>query len=627
MSIHYTLEPSQPDAHLLSIALVLDKPDPMGQHFSLPNWIPGSYMVRDFSRNIVEITAESNGAFVPLEKLDKSSWAAPEGLTQLSLHYIVYAWELSVRAAHFDRNHAFFNGSSVFLCVDGQSDESVSVDLKCPKHDKGKHWQVATALPARAIDKNGFGLYQARNYDELIDHPVEMSNFERVEFSACGIPHELVLTGACHFDRERLAADLTRICEHHIRFFGKPAPVDRYVFLVMVVGSGYGGLEHRASTALLISRDNLPVSGEQAIDDKYLDFLGLCSHEYFHTWNVKRIKPARFVPYELNAESYTRLLWFFEGITSYYDDLALVRSGLIDTDCYLGLLAKTLTRVQRGAGRRLQSVTDSSYDAWHKFYKQDENAPNAIVSYYAKGALIAMCLDVEIRRATGGMKTLDTLMRQLWQHWLDSEEGLAEDEPELLASKIAGVELKDFFSRALYSTEELPLEEALAYLGVELNWRQRKSSNDSGTAIPKKAEPVQESTTGQAKNNDSEQDQSDIKVDEMEGVPWLGAILKEQNGCVKVVQVMSGSPAQDAGLAGGDTLVALECQSVSVEGVERLLRRYADEGTITVHYFRLGELLETSLPIRSPALDTATLTRTDEKSIESWLVGNASEMP
>jgi len=256
-----------------------------------------------------------------------------------------------------DRSHGFFNGTSVFLQLRGRDQEPVTVAIEAPTHPECQDWNVATAMQGIELDDNGFGLYRAENYDELIDHPVEMGAFERIEFLAGGVPHEIVLTGAGLCDHERLAADLKRICEYQIDFFGGTAPMERYLFLVMVVGSGYGGLEHRASTALLVTREHLPSPGLEKIEDRYLEFLGLCSHEYFHTWNVKRIKPARFVPYQLDAESPTRLLWFFEGVTSYYDDLFLVRCGLIDTKRYLNLLIKTLTRVHRGAGRHLQSVS------------------------------------------------------------------------------------------------------------------------------------------------------------------------------------------------------------------------------------------------------------------------------
>ena len=550
-------------------------------------------MIRDFSRNIVQIQCDCLGQTVPLTKLDKASWKAPAGLSRLSVRYQVYAWDMSVRSAHLDTQHAFYNGTSVFLGVDGQQNDQVVVELQPPDSPELSHWRVATALPEKSVDEAGFGEYLAADYDELIDHPVEMGAFERVTFLACGIPHELVLTGRHHTDLNRVVRDLTRICEHHIRFFGEPAPMDRYVFLVMVVGTGYGGLEHRASTSLLISAENLPVPDQQEIDETYLNFLGLCSHEYFHTWNVKRIKPAVFVPYKLESESYTRLLWFFEGVTSYYDDLALLRCGLIDVDRYLPLLAKTLTRVQQGSGRLLQSVTDSSFDAWNKFYKQDENAPNAIVSYYAKGSLIALCLDGEIRKHSGGEASLDTLMRNLWQLWLKDGEGLTETQPQELASTIAGADLKDFFQQALYGTTELPMSSVLGMFGIEVQWRSRQSAKDTNDG--KSLEAV---------------------------VPWMGADYVEDKTGIRLTQVLSNGPAEIAGLAAGDVIVAMDRMLVGVGGVDAMLKRYLSQQTISLHYFRHGVLHDTVMDVRISPEDTCTLELVDVAKASSWFSGN-----
>jgi predicted metalloprotease with PDZ domain len=420
-AIRYELALQDPAAHLLALTLTLNTPAPDGQVFLLPAWIPGSYMVRDFARNIVSIRAESGGRAVALKKLDKHSWQAAPCTGALTLRYEVYAWDLSVRAAHVDQTHAFFNGSSVFLRVAGYEHAPHLVELRRPAGVRYKHWRVATALPELAAPRYGFGSYVAAGYDELIDHPVEIGEFALATFEAHGVPHDFALSGLVpNLDMARLCADLKRICESQIALFEprtQAAPMTRYVFLARAVGDGYGGLEHRASTALLCARANLPVLGRPDMSDGYRGFLGLCSHEYFHTWNVKRIKPAVFAPYDLQAENYTPLLWLFEGFTSYYDDLMLVRSGVIDEAGYLKLVEKTVNNVLRGAGRSKQSVAESSFDAWTKYYRQDENAPNAIVSYYTKGSLVALALDLTIRAGSDGKKSLDDVMRMLWQRY------------------------------------------------------------------------------------------------------------------------------------------------------------------------------------------------------------------
>ena len=578
MTVTYTLVPESPEAHIFKVTIDVDDPIPDGQHFSLPNWIPGSYMIRDFSKNIVSLAAFSHGQPVQLHKLHKSGWCTEAGLDHVRLEYTVYAWDLSVRTAHLDNEHGFFNGTSVFVMADGHEHDTHSVNMLAPHANVCANWQVATSMTATDVNQQGFGVYTSADYDELIDHPVEMGTFERIEFSACGVAHEVILTGEYHTDNQRIAADLKTICEAQIKFFGEPAPVDRYVFLVMVVGNGYGGLEHRASTALLITREHLPAPGDETVSEKYLSFLGLCSHEYFHTWNVKRIKPAEFVPYKLDAESYTRLLWFFEGITSYYDDLFLVRTGLITPEQYFDLMSKTITRVRRGAGRLVQNVTDSSFDAWNKFYKQDANAPNAIVSYYAKGALVSLCLDAEIRRATNNEKSLDDLMQLLWQQWLQTGKGLGEREPEQLASKIAGTDLSAFFQHALYTTDALPLEQSLQYLGVEMQWRARKSTSDSGGG----KEGIDEN---------------------IDALPWLGANV---NGSV-VTHVFAGMAAEQAGLAPGDTLVAIDRLTIDGDDVPDLLKRHANSKNVMVHYSRHGVLRESVLPIMGAPVDTCSL--------------------
>lgn len=596
--IEYSVGISDADAHLIDMHISMSAPDSSGQVLSLPNWIPGSYMIRDFSRNIVSISATSDENFVPLAKLDKSTWQAPAALSQLTVNYRVYAWDLSVRSAHVDRTHAFFNGTSVFLSPKGFEAMPHRVLLNRPAHDTDKRFKLATTLPAVDVDSTGYGLYEAADYDELIDHPVEFGDFKRLEFVACDVPHEVVLTGNCHFDEQRVVDDLKLICEYEIDFFGQPAPYERYVFLVMVVDAGYGGLEHRASTALMITRESLPVVGDKEVSENYLNFLGLCSHEYFHNWNVKRIKPKRFVPYQLQSESYTELLWFFEGMTSYYDDLILLRCGLITHERYLKVLAKTLTRVQRGSGRLSQSVTDSSFDAWHKFYKQDENAPNAIVSYYAKGAIIALCLDSLMRQHSDNCVSLDHLMLTLWRAWLEGQRGITEQEPQALVASLIDHDLSEFFHAALYGTDELPVIEALQHMGVELNWRARKSGDDLGGLIASDSK-------GGGKQK--------------QPAPWLGANVADAPGGVRITHVMNGSAAERAGLAAGDVLIAVAGFSLNKSTLEQHLVRFAAEASVGLHYFRLGQLHEGQLDIEMASNDTAQLKIVDKKALHAWL--------
>ena len=635
MILRYVVSIGRPDAHEYVVRLHVPDPDPDGQTLRFATWIPGSYMIRDFSKSVVSIAARgrragpahdgAGNAPAPLDKLDKAGWRAPAGLGSLDVELVVHAHEASVRAAWLDRERAFFNGTSLFPYLPGREGEAVEVRLERPTHDAGASWRVATTLEAVDVDERGFGEYRAADFDELIDHPVEMGELESIGFEACGVPHEMVFAGGgARFDRELLAADLARVCEAHIRFFGEPAPMPRYLFQVALVERGYGGLEHRASTALVAARDSLPMpragrrgagrpdgadadadadtggaDAEPERDDAYVTFLGLCSHEYFHTWNVKRIRPARFEPYDLTRETHTRLLWFFEGVTSYYDDLALVRAGLIEPARYLDLLGRTVSRVRRGAGRRVQSVTDSSFDAWHKFYTQDENAPNAIVSYYAKGALVALCLDAWMREASGGDVSLDELMRALWRRWLDGGAGLAEDGPERLVAELAGPDVAARLAEVLDATDELPLEEALGTLGVDVAWRARTGVADDARPPKSDAPP------------DASPDAS--------GPPWLGASLADGAAGPALVHVFADGPAQRAGLAPGDVLVAIDGLRATAANVDALLHRRADLDAVPVHAFRNGLLIEGVLPVEPSAPDTAVLSVADETALGRWL--------
>ncbi|MBC7514217.1 MAG: M61 family metallopeptidase, partial [Herminiimonas sp.] len=495
--IHYTIVPKDLAAHLYAVTVTVDAPDPQGQGFSLPAWIPGSYMIREFARHIVQIEAESQGTRVVLTKRDKHSWQAASCDGPLTLRYEVYAYDLSVRAAHLDQTHGFFNGTSVFLCVAGQDHLRHQLDIRNSDDPACAAWRVATALPRLKAKRHGFGSYVAASYDELIDHPVETGDFALATFQAYGVPHDVVITGHVpNLDMARLCADLTKICEAQIALFEpktQQAPMERYVFMTLAVGDGYGGLEHRASTALICNRADLPVKGQPALTDGYRTFLGLCSHEYFHTWNVKRIKPAAFAPYRLAAETHTPLLWLFEGFTSYYDDLMLLRSGIIDQAAYFSLLEKTINGVLRGSGRTKQSVAESSFDAWTKYYRQDENSPNAIVSYYAKGALVALAFDLSIRAGSAGKKSLDDVMRSLWTGYGrdfysnatdgSSGRGVTEAEVEALFETISGVKLKRLFERWVRGTDDLPLAKLLVPFGVTLTDDRKAAKPSLGVRI------------------------------------------------------------------------------------------------------------------------------------------------
>lgn len=598
-AIHYRIVPVDPAAHLFEVNCRIMEPDKNGQIISLPAWIPGSYMIRDFAKNILYIKAETVGRSLAVEKIDKDTWKLEPVNAEIELTYRVYAWDLSVRAAHLDITHGFFNGSSVYVCVRGHESAPCEVEIQAPLGEAYSDWRVATALPRITAEPYGFGLYRAENYDELIDHPVEMGRFDLVTFEACGVTHAVAVTGGKHNDLQRLCADLKKICEYQIRFFGEPAPFEYYVFLVMLVPDGYGGLEHRASCSLVCARNGLPREQDIEINDDYRDFLSLCSHEYFHAWNVKRIKPAVFTPYDLTKENYTRLLWVFEGFTSYYEDLMLLRCGLISVEHFLELLAQKITALLRSKGRALQTVTESSFDAWTKFYKQDENAPNAIVSYYVKGALIALCLDLELRDLSRGEESLDDVMHLLWERYGKTGIGVPEQGVEKLLDEATDRKLTSLYQKMLYTTEELPLQAALQKAGIILQVRAAAHQKDRGGKPVTSAEP---------------------RVS-------LAARFVDENGFVKLTHIINQGAAHKAGLATGDVIVAVDGLKVSAQNLEDGLSRYPVGQRLEVHAFRRDELKTFWLELIPPEKDTAVLFLADEKNEsvlklrEAWLKG------
>lgn len=579
-TLRYSLRPSRPAAHLFEARVTVTHPDPAGQRFLMPVWIPGSYLIREFARNVVSVRADCGGVPVACTKIDKATWQCAPCEGELTVTCEIYAWDLSVRGAHLDETHGFCNGTSVFLLPLGCEDAPCEVDLLPPEGERFRNWKVATALPRAGAAPLGFGRYRAANYDALIDHPVEMGTFEHAIFEAHGVPHHVALTGRTRADLTRLAQDLKRICEHHAAMFEpdtQRAPVDEYWFLVTAVGDGYGGLEHRASTALLCSRDELPLAHQPKVSEGYRRFLGLASHEYFHAWNVKRIVPAAFVPYDLTQENYTRDLWFFEGITSYYDDLALVRTGLIDELSYLELLAESIGRVMAGSGRLKQSVAESSFDAWIKYYRQDENAPNAIVSYYQKGALVGFALDATIRIRSGGLYSLDDVMRALWEDYGKRGIGVPEGGIEAVTGKVTGLDLAEFFAAAVHGTQDFDLAACFKAFAVDMTLRE--------PSVRKEGDAVEAS---------------------------LGARIGSRNGDAVLDQVYDAGAAQCAGLSAGDAVIALDGLRVNAATLDKRVRSYPVGSTVALTVFRRDELMTFDVELLAQQKTICVLTALNE---------------
>jgi predicted metalloprotease with PDZ domain len=536
-AVSYRVAVADLHGHRFAITLTIAQPAPE-QQVSLPVWIPGSYLVREFSKNLLQLTAAQGDSGLAVQQRDKCTWLiACDPAQPLVLHYEVYAFDNSVRTAWLDAARGFFNGTSLCLAVAGHTNGVHELTLVSSKSTAA--WSIATGLSAHKVNKNGFGSYRAANYDELVDCPVEMGHFWLGTFKACGVPHRFAVAGAPpSFDGSRLLADTQRICEAEIRFWhpskkgtAKPAHQD-YLFMLNAVDDGYGGLEHRNSTALICTRRDLPrLATETTLNakqpdggvkqpDGYATLLGLISHEYFHTWNVKRLCPAEFVPYRYDQENYTELLWFFEGFTSYYDDLLLRRAGLLDDAGYLKLLAKTVNQVMQAPGRAIHSVAQSSFEAWTKYYRVDENTPNATVSYYTKGALVALCFDLTLRLESAA--TLDDAMRLLWLRCCNGKDNGEASGPMTQADfaavlqTLSGRSFAPELAAWVHGTQDLPWQDLLQRHGVQV--------------IEESAALAQQ----------------------------LGLRLGEAGGVVSIKTVLRGGLAEQAGFATGDEWLGVD---------------------------------------------------------------------
>jgi predicted metalloprotease with PDZ domain len=471
--ITYDVELHDLNAHLFRVTLTIAEPA-ITQHVSLPVWIPGSYLVREFAKNLQKLRAYQGNQQLEAIQADKCSWQIDcDSSKPLTITYQVFAHDNSVRTAWLDDARGFFNGTSLCLRVEGQEDTKHILDLR-PLTTK-RNWQVATGAAPLKVNKQGFGSYSFANYDELVDCPFELGTFWSGNFTVRGVKHRFVVAGAtATFDGARLLADTQKICETEMAFWhGKSAkpPFKDYVFMLNAVDDGYGGLEHRNSTALICKRQDLPRLGalrasgaaKQAVG--YTTLLGLISHEYFHTWNVKRLRPKEFAEFDYSQENYTELLWFFEGFTSYYDDLLLRRAGLIDDAQYLDLLSKTANQVMQTPGRKVQAVAQASFDAWVKYYRPEPSTANATVSYYTKGALIALCFDLTLRAE--GKATLDDVMRGLWARCKAGP--MSERDFAAVLEELGGRSFAKEIKAWVHGIGELPVRALLAKHGVAVS--------------------------------------------------------------------------------------------------------------------------------------------------------------
>lgn len=595
VSLHYSLNISNWRAHQFSVSLAIPAHDSNTLSLSLPSWIPGSYMVRDFSKSVVSISAckQTDNEPLILEQQDKQTWLLHTEGAACVVDYVVYANDLSIRSAFINHEYAFINGTSAFLKVSTFETQAHNLNVNLPKDDKQlSQWQSYTSMPAhnKAKDDQKEWHYLCDSYAEFIDHPLFIGIADTHTFSVDGVEFTLLFSGNNNIDYQRIAKDLAPICQHHLSLFGKPYPIENYLFMTLLADNGFGGLEHKYSTALLYPRHDLPVVGEgPEKSDSYITFLSLCSHEFFHTWHVKRIKPDVMVAPNLAQETYTDQLWIYEGFTSFYDDVTLARSGVISAQKYLDIVAQNVSRLLQNAGRNKQSAAESSFNAWTKFYKQDASATNNIVSYYTKGGIVALGLDILLRQQSNGEVSLDSLMQLLWTEYGIQERGTPDNVIQTLCKLHFNIDVSDYLNAVVYGTDDVALDTLVPLIGAEFNTRARTSNDDKGGT---NSNPV-------------------IKHQ-------LGATVKAAPVGVTVVQVFEGLASMQAGILLSDNIIALDGNIINTSKLQRLLDTAVSD-TVVLSVIRDGKLLSIDLPVVRARKDMAYFTITDKDKMQAWL--------
>lgn len=546
----------RPHTHLFEVQVAVKRTldGPQQESLVMPVWTPGSYLVREFARHVQDFTA-TTAAGQPLkwEKINKNTWRVmTNGAREWQASYRVYANELSVRTSELNSSHAFWNNANILMYLEGYLKSPATVRVVAPDV-----WKVATGLPAVPGQRNTF---RAENFDVLYDSPFEVGTFKTLVFNVKGVPHRIVIDGEGNYDPERMRRDVQKIVETQIEMMGTEIPYRDYTFILHVRADAGGGLEHANSTALGYPRFGFRIqSGDRATSASptasgpqqrdYRGFLSLVSHEFFHLWNVKRIRPDALGPFDYTQENYTKLLWVAEGITDYYADLLLRRAGLITENEFLTATARAIQSLQNTPGRLEQSVEESSFDTWIKFYRQDENSINSQISYYDKGAILGLLLDLEIRKRSNNTKSLDDVLRYLYAEFFKQGRNYTPADFQKATELMAGASLDDFFTRYVRGTEELDYNAALEAAGLRL---------DTG------AGPVER--------------------------VYFGADLTEENDRLIVRRVHAGSPAYEQGLNAGDQIVALDNMRVTRDFFNARIAEKKPGDVINLTIFRFDDM-------------------------------------
>ncbi|MDX2272084.1 MAG: PDZ domain-containing protein [Cyanobacteriota bacterium] len=529
----------------------------------MPVWTPGSYLVREYARHLQDFQAWDPRQECPLpwRKINKHTWQIETDALEsgdplkkiggwLRVSYRVYAYELSVRTNHLEGTHGYFNGAALFLYTPAGLNHPYTLTIQPPYPD----WQIATSL-LKLSNSDETETFWAANYDELVDSPVEVGQHQRIDFQVLGKPHQWVVWGSGNLDSQQAVADTEKIITTTAALFDG-LPYSHYLFLIHLSADGFGGLEHKNATTLNFSRLNFHDQ------DRYQRFLALVAHEFFHAWNVKRLRPVALETFDYEQENYVQSLWFCEGATSYYENLILLRSGLITFSKFLSLFSEAITRLQKLPGRHIQSLSESSFDTWIKLYRPHENTPNSQVSYYLKGSIVCALLDLHIRYLSQGSRSFDQVFQLLWQQFGRIEKGYTDQQLQQIFEQVAQSSLQDFFADYIYGTRELDYDHYLDPFGLRL--------------------------VGKYSQNPP--------------LPYLGLHLAS-DGSNKISHVDMGSPAQQAGIWAGDELLALNGFKVNPSHWLERLKDCAPQQAVSLSIFQQQELKTVWLPLGLPRAD------------------------
>lgn len=569
-NLSYQVAMSQPASHLFEVTLHLSNWQSATLDLKMPVWTPGSYLVREYARHLQDFKATSSQGDLSSHKLSKNHWqVATADVSEVKVSYQIYANELTVRTNHLDTTHGYFNGAALFFFVPGLEQQPIEVKIVPPQSD----WQVSTTLPQIEGETN---TYVAQDFDTLVDTPFEVGTQRVYNFEVLGTPHSLAIWSQGNANPQQIIADTTKVIETEAAMFGG-LPYKQYLFLLHLSGSGYGGLEHKDCCTL-----NYPRFGFRD-RDKYQRFIQLVAHEFFHLWNVKRIRPQALEKFNYEGENYTTSLWFCEGTTSYYDILIPLRAGIYNRKTCLKNLSKDISKYLNTIGRTVQPLGESSYDAWIKLYRRNANSDNNQISYYLKGQFVSLLLDLLIRAKHQNKRSLDDVMSLMWQRFGQSEVGFSETELRDTIAEVAAVKLDDFFSRYIETTEELPFDDYLAPFGLYL-----KTVTESD-------------------------------------IPYLGIKLQSENNREVIQFVAAESPAALVGIDAKDELLAIDGIKIDAKSLNERLKDYQAGDTIQIVLFHQDELQTLCVTLDKPQSNSYELVIKDDLSpqqqqnLRGWL--------